>query len=58
VATNDFMLRGGDGYSMLASGQVLVNPAGGPLMVAVVIEAIQRARTISPRVEGRITLVR
>ena len=58
MATNDFMLRGGDGYSMLASGQVLVDPAGGPLMVTVVIEAIQRARTISPRVEGRITLVR
>jgi len=58
VATNDFMLRGGDGYSMLAGGEVLINPAGGPLMVTAVIEAIQRARTISPRVEGRITIVR
>jgi len=58
LATNDFMLRGGDGYSMLAGGEVLINPAGGPLMVTAVIEAIQRARTISPRVEGRITIVR
>lgn len=58
VATNDFMQRGGDGYSMLAAGQVLISPAGGPLMATAVIEAIQRARTISPKVEGRITIIR
>ncbi|HEY3246889.1 MAG TPA: 5'-nucleotidase C-terminal domain-containing protein [bacterium] len=58
VATNDFMLRGGDGYTMFPTGQVLVDAAGGPLMVTAVIEAIQRARTISPRVEGRITISR
>lgn len=58
VATNDFMQRGGDGYAMLAAGRVLVDAAGGPLMVTAVIEAIQRARTISPRVEGRITISR
>lgn len=58
VATNDFMLRGGDGYSMLASGEVLIGPAGGPLMVTVVIDAVQRTRTISPRLEGRIAIVR
>ena len=57
VALNDFMLRGGDGYGMLA-GEVLISPAAGPLMVTAVIEAIQRARTIAPRVEGRITIVR
>jgi 2',3'-cyclic-nucleotide 2'-phosphodiesterase (5'-nucleotidase family) len=58
VATNDFMLRGGDGYAMFAGGQVLISAAGGPLMVTAVIEAIQRLRTITPRVEGRITIVR
>lgn len=58
VATNDFMLRGGDGYSMLAQGQVLVSPVDGPIMANAVMEAIQRARRISPSVEGRITLVR
>lgn len=58
LATNDFMLRGGDGYSMLAGGQVLIDAAGGPLMVTAVIEAIERARVISPRVEGRITVTR
>lgn len=58
VATNDFMLRGGDGYTSLASGEVLIAPAGGPLMVTVVIDAVQRLRTISPRLEGRITVMR
>jgi hypothetical protein len=43
---------------MLAAGQVLISPAGGPLMATAVIEAIQRARTISPNVEGRITISR
>ena len=58
VATNDFMQRGGDGYGMLASAEVLINAAGGPLMATAVIEAVQRARTINPRVEGRITIAR
>jgi 2',3'-cyclic-nucleotide 2'-phosphodiesterase (5'-nucleotidase family) len=58
LATNDFMQRGGDGYSTLASAQVLISPAGGPLMATAVIEAVQRARTINPRVEGRITIAR
>lgn len=58
VATNDFMLRGGDGYTMFPAGQVLVDAASGPLMVTAVIEAIQRARSIAPRVEGRITITR
>lgn len=58
VATNDFMFRGGDGYAMLGAGEVLITPAGGPLMATAVMEAIQRARTINPRVEGRITIVR
>ncbi len=58
VATNDFMLRGGDGYTMLGAGEVLINPAGGPLMATAVIEAVQRARVISPKLEGRITISR
>lgn len=52
------MFRGGDGYAMLGAGEVLITPAGGPLMATAVMEAIQRARTINPRVEGRITIVR
>jgi 2',3'-cyclic-nucleotide 2'-phosphodiesterase (5'-nucleotidase family) len=58
VATNDFMLRGGDGYTMLARGQVLVSPVDGPVLANAVMDAIQRLRTISPKLEGRITVVR
>ncbi|HKV44427.1 MAG TPA: bifunctional UDP-sugar hydrolase/5'-nucleotidase [bacterium] len=58
VATNDFMLRGGDGYAMLSKGQVLVDPAGGPLMATAVAEAIQRIQTVAPMTEGRITIAR
>lgn len=54
VATNDFMLRGGDGYSVLSQGRVLMDPASGPLMAEVVIRYIQHLGTVSPAVEGRI----
>ncbi len=57
VATNDFMLAGGDGYTAVKSGQVIVNEVGGPVMATAVANAIQQAGTISPRVEGRITIV-
>ena len=56
LATNDFMLRGGDGYSVLSKGEVMINPAGGPLMATAVVDAIQKNKTISPKPEGRITV--
>jgi 2',3'-cyclic-nucleotide 2'-phosphodiesterase (5'-nucleotidase family) len=58
LATNDFMLRGGDGFGVLSKGEVLINPAGGPLMAAAVVDAIQKNKTISPKAEGRITVAR
>ena len=54
VATNDFMGRGGDGYSMLADAPRLIDSADARLLVAQVIEAIAAAGKIAPRVEGRI----
>jgi 2',3'-cyclic-nucleotide 2'-phosphodiesterase (5'-nucleotidase family) len=56
VATNDFMLAGGDGYTAIKAGQVMIDAAGGPVMATAVADAIQKAGTISPRVEGRITI--
>lgn len=56
VATNDFMRRGGDGYTTIRDAEVLINEAGGPVMATAVADAIQRAGTVSPRVEGRITI--
>jgi len=57
VATNDFMLAGGDGYTTIKSAEVMINAAGGPVMATAVAQAIQRAGTVAPRIEGRITVV-
>ncbi|HEY8498147.1 MAG TPA: bifunctional UDP-sugar hydrolase/5'-nucleotidase [Limnochordales bacterium] len=57
LATNDYMLRGGDGYQSLQGGRVLVDPAAGPLMAEVVARYIEARGTVSPTVEGRIVNV-
>lgn len=57
LATNDYMLRGGDGYQSLQGGRVLVDPAAGPLMAEVVARYIEARGTVSPAVEGRIVNV-
>jgi 2',3'-cyclic-nucleotide 2'-phosphodiesterase (5'-nucleotidase family) len=54
LATNNFTARGGDGYAMLASAKPLVFPEDGPGLAETLIEAVERARTIAPEVEGRI----
>ena len=56
LATNDFMRDGGDGYTMVRDAEVIVSAAGGPVMSTAVAEAIKRAQTINPRIEGRITI--
>jgi 5'-nucleotidase / UDP-sugar diphosphatase len=53
LATTDYLFGGGDGYTMLRQGRVLVDASGGPLLVNVSAEAIQQAGGISARVEGR-----
>jgi len=55
VATNDFMLTGGDGYAAFTNGKVLVDPTSGRLMAEVVAEYIRAISPISLQVEGRIT---
>lgn len=57
LATNDFMLNGGDGYATIKAGEVIISAAGGPVMANTVVDAIRQAGTIAPRVEGRITAV-
>ena len=52
-ATIDFLARGGDGYAGLRSARTIVDASGGPLIVNVIAEAIERAGGISARVEGR-----
>jgi len=54
VATNDFMLKGGDGYTALAGGKVLIGPKQGNLMANDVINYITAAGKVDAKVEGRI----
>jgi 5'-nucleotidase len=56
LALPDFVLRGGDGYSMFDGLPVLTSPESGTLM-AVALERFVSARdSISPQVEGRIVI--
>ena len=55
VATNNFLLAGGDGYSMLANGSVLIDGDAGTLMASMVMEYIFGLNGVLPDVTGRIT---
>lgn len=55
VATNDFLARGGDAYSMFKSAKNLIDAASARLMATQVIDYISAKGTVSPKVEGRIT---
>lgn len=57
VATNDYMLRGGDGYGALGGGRVLIDQGNGNLMANDVMEYVEAAGTVDVQVEGRITTV-
>ncbi len=57
VATNNYLARGGDGYAMFPGARLLVGPEDGPGLAETLVEAIERAGTIAPRVEGRIQRV-
>ena len=54
VASNNYMLAGGDGYTALARGKVLVGPTDGRLQATVVMDFVRDRGTVEPRVEGRI----
>jgi 5'-nucleotidase len=53
MAANAYGLGGGDGYDFKGA-EVLVKPEEGPVEPDVVMEAIKKLGTISPKVEGRI----
>ena len=54
VATNDFMLRGGDGYTALAGKTAATVDTGDSLMANDVMAYARRLGVIESRVEGRI----
>jgi 5'-nucleotidase/UDP-sugar diphosphatase len=54
VATNDFLLKGGDRYSSFSTGKVLIDASGGTLMATTVMYYITTKGTVAPQLEGRI----
>jgi len=54
VATNEYMMAGGDGYFSLRKGRPIIDASGGALMATVVMDYIAAKGTVSPAVEGRI----
>ena len=57
VAANDFMLAGGDGYTILARSRPLVGATDGNLLVNEVMAYVTERGTVSPAIEGRIVAV-
>lgn len=54
VGMTDYMLKGGDGYSMFIGSTEIVGPEQGDLLVSSLEAMIQARGTVSPTVEGRI----
>jgi 2',3'-cyclic-nucleotide 2'-phosphodiesterase (5'-nucleotidase family) len=55
VALPDYVLKGGDNYTMFRNARVLVGPESGNLIVAALARYIAAKGTVSPGIEGRIT---
>ena len=56
VATNDFLLRGGDGYTAFRDGKLLLPADDLPLLSNDVIDYIVKLGTVRTGVQGRIVL--
>ena len=58
LATNDYLAHGGDGYSALRSGKVLRGEQDADLVTTIAISYLERHKTVSPHVEGRVIVAR
>ncbi|MBI3493786.1 MAG: 5'-nucleotidase C-terminal domain-containing protein, partial [Acidobacteria bacterium] len=56
VATPDFLLTGGDNYSLFPQQRVLVGPEVGGLIVAALEKYVAARREIAPHIDGRIAV--
>ena len=56
VATVDYLVAGGDGFTVFKQTKRLVNERSGPQLSDVVLDAIQAHGTIKPEVDGRLTV--
>ena len=56
LATLDYVLKGGDGYTMLTGQRVVSGPETGDLIPAALEKAVAAAKAIAPKVDGRIVI--
>ncbi len=56
VASNDFLLSGGDGYGALGQGATLVGKTDGKLLANIVMSHIRALGRVDVRIDGRIAL--
>jgi len=56
VAIPDFILRGGDGYTMFADQHILVGPEAGTMISTAIEKYVTAQGEIRQQIEGRITL--
>lgn len=56
VASNDFLLSGGDGYGALSKGRTLIGKTDGRILADIVMSYIRGLGTVTAKVEGRIVL--
>ncbi|MEL6735778.1 MAG: 5'-nucleotidase C-terminal domain-containing protein, partial [Pseudomonadota bacterium] len=56
LATNDFMARGGDGYSMLREGKTLIDADSAKLMANDVMVMVRKLGGVTTGIDGRLTI--
>jgi 5'-nucleotidase / UDP-sugar diphosphatase len=57
VAMPDYVMNGGDGYTMFAGARVLVDPQSGDLVVSALEKYIAARHEVAPAIEGRVRIV-
>jgi len=55
VATNEYVASGGDGFEVLKKGKSMIDESSAKLMATQVIDYVTAKKTVTPKVEGRIT---
>lgn len=58
LATSNYLAGGGDNYPVLKELPILRPAEGSPIETEIVIEAVQKAGEISPKIDGRMSIER
>ena len=56
LATNDYMVNGGDGYTMFKTAELMMGGRDGTLLATNVIDYITKTGGVKAKVEGRLVL--